>query len=149
MPRYALHHPAPAEDFRGVLCPLHKREVCNHCWKKHIGMKIEDHGMIKCFCERVLGNKEIRLRAGEELWERYLEVKQTKEKDVQDAVLAAFKLEEAADKRREGDEGEKKADEDAEEEKEAEEDAGFICVDKKDAEAEEEWTMVDIEEVEI
>lgn len=70
MPRCALHHPAPAEDFRGIACPLHSREVCNHCWKKHIGMKIEDRGMIKCFCGRVLGVDEIRMRAGEELWLR-------------------------------------------------------------------------------
>ncbi|GIZ45942.1 hypothetical protein CKM354_000908800 [Cercospora kikuchii] len=149
MPRCALHHPALAEDFRGILCTRHSNEVCNHCWKKRISMKIEDRGMIKCFCGRVLGTDEIRSRAGEKLWERYLDVKEKKEKDVQDAVLGAFKLEEAVDKKREAGESNKNAEDDAgEEKKEFEEDAEFIFVEKKDAEADEEWTVIDIEEVE-
>ncbi|PPJ60507.1 hypothetical protein CBER1_03173 [Cercospora berteroae] len=110
-------------------------------------MKIEDRGMIKCFCGRVLGHDEIRIRAGEGLWLRYLEVKGKKEKNRQDAVLAAFKLEAVVDKKREGDEGGRKAEQNAgEENKEAEEDAGFILVERSDAdaEAEEEWTMIDV-----
>ncbi|CAK1360556.1 unnamed protein product [Cercospora beticola] len=118
-------------------------------------MKIEDRGKIKCFCGRVLGAEEIRTRAGEELWLRqagfeYLEVKEKKENNIQDAVLAAFKFETVGDKKCEGDKATKMAEDDAEDEreKEADEDAGFIFVERQDVEADEEWTFIDIEEAE-